>query len=592
MLSQKLGAVLFLAASILPCLEASRIHLKTRELNTAQEPSGFLSPVRRANPLRRHILVDFQNPINPELLAELTARNIVVTSALGENGLALSVPEDVRLEDLGVVWTGQLLPSDKLSPELDKQTVRARERASQMWIVEFHNDVDPALAARVLSENGLTVVPNPDLIPGDFLVSGERSSLTGIADFDEVAYIFPASPEMVAGRPLMPCSGALTQGGTVAQYVTIGNGWTPNTSAGLRLNYVYTTLTSKVPAAQVESEIVRAMNQWSAITNVQFQADTNAGDPYTVAIEFGTSVNGDPNPFTSLSTMAHTYYPAPPNPEPIAGDMHFNPAENWHVGSTTDVYTVALHELGHSLGLGHTDDPVDVMYPYYHFGTPLSPNDIAGVQSMYGLAGGNVSGGATHPAVPSVISVIVHSPADGSSTNSATETFSGSVLNPHGAPSVSWQSSGGQSGHAVPNGDNWTAAIPLAAGSNMITVTATDSSGNSVSRVVRVTRDVVGSTEAGVVSSGGSVPVIVVTSPPNGISTTASSLAIAGTAGDSNGLENVSWRTNSQASGIATGTSNWSASGIPLFPGQNTIIVQATNINGVARWVTLTITKE
>jgi len=388
----------------------------------------------------------------------------------------------------------------------------------------------------------------------------------------------------------------LTQGGTAAQYVTMGDGWTPNTPSGLLLNYVFTTLTTKVPAAQVESEIERAMTQWTAVTNVKFQADTNPGDLYTVAIEFGTTVNGDPNPFTSLSTLAHTYYPAPPNPEPIAGDMHFNPAESWHIGSTTDVYTVALHELGHSLGLGHTDNPADVMYPYYHFGTPLSTNDVAGVQSMYGAVAAAVSGsGTVHPPPAPTISLTVRTPADGSSTLSSSATFAGSLLNPTGTPEVAWQSSNGQSGRATigstPVGA-WTAAVPLASGANMITVTATDSSSHSISRVVRVTRNSAGLTQNGVVSSGGSVPAISVTSPKSGSVTSESSLSITGTASDSNGLESVTWRTNSQASGTATGTTNWAASGIPLFAGQNTIVVQATNINGVARWVTLTITKE
>jgi hypothetical protein len=589
MLRQNFGVALFLAASLLgtPRAEASRIHLKTRDLDTSTEPSGFLSAVRRANPDRRHILVEFSGPVNQALLADLAARDILVNNALGGNALAVSVPENVRLEDLGVVWTGLLMPSDKLSPELDRGAAPLHA-----WIVRFHDDVDAGLAATVLAENGLTPIPNLDLITGDFLVTGERAALTAIADYDEVAYIFPASPEMLAGKHMNACEGALSTGGAAAQYVTMGNGWAPN-AGSVVLNYAFTTLTTKVPAAQVESEIQRAMKQWSAITNVQFQQVTNPGETYTVAIEFGTTVNGDPNPFTSLSTLAHTYYPAPPNPEPIAGDMHFNPAETWHVGSTTDVYTVALHELGHSLGLGHTDNPSDVMYPYYRFGTPLSADDIAGVQSLYGAASSLISGGS-HPAPAPTLAVVVSSPADGSSTAGASDTFAGSILHNSGTPQVTWQTSSGQSGRATetPSG-SWTAAVPLAAGANMVTITATDSSSHSVSRVVRVTRSSAGGSSAqGVVSSAGSVPSITVLSPKSGSTTTAASLTISGTASDSDGLESVTWQTNSQASGTTTGTTNWIASGIPLYPGKNTVIVQATNINGVARFVTLTITKQ
>jgi hypothetical protein len=588
---QKLGAVLFLAASFLGTarLDAAHIRLKTRDLDTSTEPSGFLSPVRRANPDRRHILVEFRDPVTQALLADLASRDIVVNKSVGGNALAVSVPENVRLEDLGVVWTGQLLPSDKLSPELDAENVPLHA-----WIVQFHNDVDPQMAAALLSENGLTVIPNPDLVPGDFLVTGERPMLALIADYDEVAYIFPASPEMLAGKHVNPCEGALSTGGAAAQYVTIGNGWAKNAPSGLLLNYAFTTLTTKVPAAQVESEIQRAMKQWSGITNAQFQQVTNAGEPYTVAIEFGTAVNGDPNPFTTLATLAHTYYPAPPNPEPIAGDMHFNPAETWHVGSTTDVYTVALHELGHSLGLGHTDNPSDVMYPYYHFGAPFSSNDIAGVQSLYGAVTALISGGATHNPPAPTLAVVVSTPLDGSSTVNASDTFTGSVLNHSGTPTVVWQTSSGQSGHATETSSGaWTAAVPLAAGANMVTITATDSSSHSVSRVVRVTRGSANGLGApGVVSSGGSVPTITVIAPKNGSTTTAASLTISGTASDSDGLQAVTWKTNSQASGTTTGTTTWTASGIPLFAGKNTVIVQATNINGVARFVTLTITKQ
>ena len=109
-----LGAALFLTASLLETtpLEASQIHLRTRDLDTSREPSGFLSAVRRANPDRRHILIEFRDPVNQALLADLAARDIVVNKSVGGNAIAVSVPENVRLEDLGVVWTGQLLPSD------------------------------------------------------------------------------------------------------------------------------------------------------------------------------------------------------------------------------------------------------------------------------------------------------------------------------------------------------------------------------------------------------------------------------------------------------------------------------------------------
>ncbi|XP_061401737.1 matrix metalloproteinase-15-like [Musca vetustissima] len=52
------------------------------------------------------------------------------------------------------------------------------------------------------------------------------------------------------------------------------------------------------------------------------------------------------------------------------GDVHFDEDENWRENSPelsqgVDFYTVALHELGHSLGLAHSPTYSSIMFPYY-----------------------------------------------------------------------------------------------------------------------------------------------------------------------------------------------------------------------------------
>ena len=51
----------------------------------------------------------------------------------------------------------------------------------------------------------------------------------------------------------------------------------------------------------------------------------------------------------------------------LSGDVHFDEDERFTLlsGSGIDLYWVAVHELGHSLGLEHSSHRQAVMYPYY-----------------------------------------------------------------------------------------------------------------------------------------------------------------------------------------------------------------------------------
>ena len=77
----------------------------------------------------------------------------------------------------------------------------------------------------------------------------------------------------------------------------------------------------------------------------------------------------------------------------LAGDVHFDDDEIFTIKDESDqnkkkLLWIAVHELGHSLGLEHSDKKGAVMFPWYqHFkgnDFVLTEDDRLGIQTLYG----------------------------------------------------------------------------------------------------------------------------------------------------------------------------------------------------------------
>src|SRR5205823_11948701 len=102
------------------------------------------------------------------------------------------------------------------------------------------------------------------------------------------------------------------------------------------------------------------------------QCDPGMGDIRVGGYNFGST------------TLAQCYMPPPDNNYSIGGDLQFNTGQNFNVGTTYDLFTVAMHEIGHALGLDHSQYTGTDMYPVYQgTKTALTSDDIAGIRAIY-----------------------------------------------------------------------------------------------------------------------------------------------------------------------------------------------------------------
>jgi len=164
------------------------------------------------------------------------------------------------------------------------------------------------------------------------------------------------------------------------------------------LQYAFENFTPDVPQSAVQAALARAFSTWTAECGVTF-TQVDAAQPHNISIAWRSAFDSDYD--LVGADVAHADYPgacSEVNPGGVT-PLHFDGSECgwtddglWERDDTLvvpvyDIETVALHEIGHILGLRHSPIPGDVLYGAVPKKAKrvLAPNDVLRIKFLYGI---------------------------------------------------------------------------------------------------------------------------------------------------------------------------------------------------------------
>ena len=381
----KLGMTAFLICS------ASSSFTQAERIHTHSEPVSFLKyrgeipTEERISPgesrTDSYLILHFNEHLpDKDRLEESGIRSL---NYINSHTIYAHVPQDLNLSSLeNFAWSMELRGEDKIQQSIPILYDRFE---TVPVLIYLPNIISEAERNDFILSYNINPKPASSLPHYVIMAEVELNQLNEIANDNYVSWISKAPVAALRGTSFHFCAGIMTPYGPQAEfsipakYNLQGSDWDGPGLGCADLTYHFENGTPDLSGTTEWTIVANALDEWVTYAGLTFTETATQGLDNSLDIRWGADV-GDP-PFDGPSgTLAYAYFPQ------YGGDINFDEGETWTSGGGggIDLFAVAVHEIGHSLGLNHSDNASAVMAAYYSGAiTGLHSDDIAGIQAIY-----------------------------------------------------------------------------------------------------------------------------------------------------------------------------------------------------------------